>query len=1596
MYSLTKSQKQIFEMEKFAGGSIAVICGSILIKGHKDVLELKNAVNELYRLNDALRIQIVEMNSEAMQKAVPYTMQDIEVIWFDDKAALTDYASRYALEPLDFYESLLCKIKIVLFPESYGILVKLHHVIGDAWTLSLIGSQFCSILNGIYPDAHSYIDYIDSEKAYSKSPRYMKDRTFFLEKFRECDEIIFLSEKRSTSLKSARKTFVIDPVKSEKLNAYAKEKKVSVFILFMTALAVYINRVKMNAERFYIGTAVLNRAGVIEKNTMGMFVNTIPVLMKLNNLSPFSENLTCVKKEIFSAFRHQKYNYSDVLDSLRKEYGFSEKLYDVVLSYQNASIAGMGEEFESRWYYNGKQTESLQIHIDDRDQEGIFRVHCDYQIEKFTESEIKHLYEHMISLLFDAIDNEDKKLYELKMLSSVEKKQLLLDFNRTESDYPRERCVHQILEEHAMGMPEKMAVIACDQKLTYKKLNEQANKIANGLIKRGIETGDIVAFAVSRKSYLVAVIFGILKTGAAYLPVEPEYPQSRIDYILSDSGAKLLITDALVLELLKYHDINNPDKMILGEELCYCLYTSGTTGNPKGALITHRNVINHCLAKENNILLQRTDQLCRCLLSVGSVVFDIFACEIFTTILNGKCLVLATEEEIKNVKKLSEIVKQQFVDAIYCTPTKLIAYLGWSEFIQAINKIKLVMTVGEALLEQQCMEIVKYFNGIIINGYGPTETTMGATYGEIRSGNITIGNPIANTQIFIVDKYMQPTPVGIPGELCIAGDGVGKGYLNRPELTEKKFISNPFGKGNLYKTGDLAYWREDGSIIYVGRDDDQVKVRGIRMELGEIESAIVSVDGISQAAVVVRKSEGQGQMICAFYTGNKHDSGELRKLIGKKLPRYMIPHTFMHMDQFPLTASGKIDRKTLHKIDLPDVASQVYAAPETAEEKAVSLSVASVLKIKKVSMLDNFFDLGGDSLKSIELLGLLEQAGYQAEVQMIFTCDTLKELAKTLVKTSETEKSDSLVEDIPATSAQIRVYTAQSMQSDSTMYNMPCVFRTGSLDANRLEQAVIRLIDRHEMLRTQFENRNGIIMQIVKKHVDFKLEHLTGSDPDGFIRPFDLAEAPLLRIGCYKNTVMMDIHHMVADGISLSVLLNELNELYMGREPGNMPVSYKQFAVENTDYSESKEYWLSVYKDEPAVLELPVDKKRGKKRSFHGDIMYDSVDTDIQHEIAGKCREMNTTPYVFYMSAFYIMLSKFSGNEDIVVGVPVSGRRGKYLNTIGMFVNTVALRNCPAGDKTVRAFTEEVKETSVMAIVHQDYPYERLVKKLNLHMTDRNPLFDVMFAYQSEAMSDVVFGDQRAELLSVPVRTSKYDVTFYMMPGELNTIIAVEYCTDLFKKSTIRRFVDGYKQVLKKMLDLNGFLKDISVITKKEEKRLLTDFNHTAVSYDRNKAVQVLFEEQVLKNPDKKAVVACDGTLTYIELNRLANRIAYGLITRGISKGDIVAFILPRKSCLFAVMIGILKTGAAYLPVDPDYPKDRIAYILEDSHAKICITERNICQIWNNERTENPGVQVTGSDICYCIYTSGSTGRPKGTLLTHGSVSNYVHNNNNT
>ena len=704
-------------MQKFAGGSIATICGSITIKVSKDIDTIKRAVNEMYRLNDAMRIRVVEENGVPMQFAENYIEKGVEILRFENKAELDSYALKYAKEPMDFSSS-LCYIKAFVINDSYGIIAKLHHIISDAWTLALVGSQFYALVSGETPETYSYFDFLESDKAYLDSPKFQKDKEYFIAEFQKCEEVTYLSDKHMDSLAANRKTFIIPVDKTAQIAKYAESNSSSVFMLLMTVVGTYLNRIKMNTERLYIGTAMLNRFGYEQKNTMGMFVNTAPVLVEIENEKTFSENFAVTSKKAMQIMRHQKYNYGELLKELRTSHNFTEKLYDLMISYQNAKVVGMECDFESTWYPCGMQTESLQIHIDDRDSEGILKIHYDYLTDKFTEEEIERIHNHIFNLLFDAINDDTKKPYELDVLSQEEKQTLLYDFNDTKADYPKDKCVHQLFEEQVLKTPDKTAVISCDRTLTYDELNKLSNKIANSLIEKGVKPNDIVAFALPRTSMLIATMFGILKSGSAYMPIDPDYPQDRIDYMLEDSNAKFFITEENINEFVSNNEENPGLKM--DPDSYYCIiYTSGSTGNPKGCILLHKGILNFVL--NNNVVNYAEEQYIDLLgISVNNVTFDYFIAENIVLLTRGYTTILCSENECIDNSHFKKAVYKYKPNIIQTTPTR---YKILMECLREYNGFKIMVSSGESL-SKELYEILSVNNAKVFNPLGPSECTV--------------------------------------------------------------------------------------------------------------------------------------------------------------------------------------------------------------------------------------------------------------------------------------------------------------------------------------------------------------------------------------------------------------------------------------------------------------------------------------------------------------------------------------------------------------------------------------------------------------------------------------------------------------------------------------------------------------------------------------------------------------------------------------------------------------------------------------------------------------------------------------------------------
>lgn len=1027
-FPLTHAQMGIWNIEKiYPFTSIGNIAGTLKIKDKVDFDILERAINLLIEKNDCLRLRFIEEDGEPRQYVSEYKFKKIDYLDFSTRPIEELYAwdEQQTRMPFNLIDSELCYFAMIKINENEaGFYSKTHHLISDAWTMTILGSRIIKYYwqlknNFLNMDVEpSYIEHVSSEKEYLKSKRFENDSEYWTNKFECLPELTVLKTRSSNeiSTKTKRKSFVLPIKLSVKLREYCRNNKVSVFAVFLAALLIYINRVTQKDD-IILGTPILNRSNTKEKETMGMFISTVPVRFKIDELDNFSELVKYVTKELMSMLRHQKYPYSMLQQEIHKKYKMSERLFDILISYQNAivDIDEEGLQHESRWHFCGHQTESLGIHINDRDNNGNLVFNYDFLSDLFYAKEVEFIHDHVIRLLWHGLDNPMKEISRLEMASEKEKFRILFEFINTDSAYPSEKTIHQIFEERATSIPDKVALIFEGRELTYRELNSKANKIARTLRNKGIKPDTLVSIMVNRSFEMIIGILGILKAGGGYLPISPDYPEDRVNFILKDSGAKILLTENQYLKTVpedvdfifisemanqniedsNLNNINTP------RDLAYVMYTSGSTGVPKGVMIEHLSVINTLTYHQNRYPLGENDAY----LLKTAYTFDVSVIEVFWFFGNGKLVILPEGFE-RQPDRILKYIDAYFITHINFVPSMFNAFLSLldNEEKNILNKLKYILLCGEAV-SSSLVEKYQRLNtrARLENLYGPTEATIYVTdYSLDNNQNghtIPIGKPINNTQLYILNKNNQIQPIGIAGELCIGGTGLARGYLNRPELTSEKFVSNPYGDGYIYKTGDLAKWKRDGDIEFLGRIDNQVKIRGYRIELGEVEKQILSYPDIKDVVVIARTgSMTEGILIAYFVAETKISSSEINEYLSKKMPYFMIPSNFVQIDKIPSTHNGKVDRKALPDPKANQLEQTNFALPENEVEEKLEKIWAEILDVDKVNVNANLFDFGVDSLMIMRAQSIYLKEGFKFSTQDFYSNKSIREHSDTLMK----------------------------------------------------------------------------------------------------------------------------------------------------------------------------------------------------------------------------------------------------------------------------------------------------------------------------------------------------------------------------------------------------------------------------------------------------------------------------------------------------------------------------------------------------------------------------------------------------------------------
>ena len=1628
-------QESIYRMEEYCGGTVALNCVGMLVDGKCNVDALQKTIDWIINSYDAFALSFRKTTDGfesfvSSESNVEHCIKNF--VSYDDYHS---WAIENSSRAIDLFKD-KSEIVGIVMEDKYGLFVRIHHIISDAWSLYIMSRDFCSVYeqycNGFSPAIknNSYVDYLASRANVVSTEKRSKDISYWKEILSQHFSVSTLSQgggedKGVGTIQRGTSVGFYDEI-----TEFCSQKKSSPFALVMLALSTYIERCS-NDNRFFIGTTILNRSTLKEKDTFGLFVNTSVIPCVVDELRSIDDNLKIMGEHIFGVFRHQSVSYNEILSVAKEDVGSEERLYDVVLNYQVAfDCADESASFEL--FPVNEQVEGLCIHVN-RGQDNSLQFIYNYRRDLYRAWEIECLHNHLVNIIKGIIFSPDNCLLgTIENVSDNERKVLLSDFNKNKANSNSYNTIGEVFVEQVRRYPNKIALVYGNEHYTYSQVLCEAKKIANTLKENVNGHHQNIVIIAHRNPSTIFSILGVTLSGHVFVPVDPKYPTDRISYILKDCAATAVLTSDNEMNFGGFNVINIKNiesttifadiSDVSHSDLAYIIYTSGTTGRPKGVMVEHEGIVG---LRDYFTSTQKvsSDDI---VLQFASMSFDAFVSEMCASLLSGATLDIVNDDIRDNISSFNEYLKEhsisfailppQFLLQVDCSSLRAVISAGSASNVKLVEKLK---------------DVTFYSND-----YGPTEVTVCATHWHADisstwkrySSDVPIGKPINNKRIYIV-KDGQLCGIGMPGELCIAGDGLARGYLGQPELTAEKFVDCPYEDGKMYRSGDIARWLPDGNISFLGRIDEQVKIRGFRIELGEVETVISEQDGVSAAAVTVHVDNDGEKSICAYYVSEQVDEASLREKIKSHLPAYMMPAYMMRIETMPLTRNGKVDKKRLPKIE---IASSEYVAPRTETENIVSKIFGEVLLVDSVGVNDDFFDLGGHSLRAARVINRLEESfGVRLLVRTIFENPTVASLSKLIdeQKVSATYTPIPKIEkrqNYPMSSSQRRTFIINDMQPESVAYNMPTkIIGDRCMDSERVKTTLEKLVERHEILRTSFHMENGETIQRVSEDVvlSYEYEEVAEIDDDEvnqkykeFVRPFNLGKAPLMRakvinVKSNRSIMFFDMHHIISDGMSAGILISEFSRIYAGEELAPLRVHYKDYSAwqASRDLSKQEEYWKKIYSDDIPVLDIPIDKPRPQIQSYNGDRIRIRTEGNLREAVEKFSRIHGATEYMVLLSVFMMLLSRYSHQEDVVVGSPVSGRtHADTEKMLGMFVNTLAIRAYPQKGKKYVEFLEEVKQSCIKGVENQEYPFENLVEQVAVERDlSRNPLFDVMFALQNNeetilTADDIVFTFVEEEHL-----VSKFDLCMDVNISKSEYVIDFEYCTDLFERTTVEYMLRHYINLLNSVLsDAQKELHSYSILDDKEREQVLFSFNDTTRPYPKDKTVVDLIEEQALMHPDSIAIIYNDENITYEELNKQANKLARTLRSIGVEKNKFVAIVAERGMHSIVGILGVLKAGGAYVPIDPNYPIDRIKFMLDDCQPVVMLAGRNGLNIDTDipvlklleedaysDIDTNLGTSADPTDLAYVIYTSGTTGQPKGVLIEHKSVMRLLHGN---
>lgn len=1681
------SQERVWFLKELDRSSIAYnFQATLRIRGRLDVTALEKGLAEMVRRHEILRTTFVEKNGHPVQLICDSCPVSLPVVHLEhiaqeqrDEVVAATVQEKISTQ---FDVGQLPLIRWVLFvfsEQDYLLLHMEHHLIHDGWSFNVFLGELLETYKALaagrpsplQPPRIQFADFTIWQRQYVQSERVQAQLEFWRKKLSGLPVSEFPTDRPRPPVQTFKGRVLRIPLSSDlshRLFGFSCREDTSLFAIMMSAFFA-LAHVYTGQSDFGVGTSLANRQQPETERLLGMLVNNAVLRAQVAPRTTLRDLLTQVRELAFEAYENQDVPFQDVVRSVvvNRNLGMNP-LFQTTLNFHNSPVfapevpelalqleEGLGNgaaKFDLGVIVIPSTTQRQRLNPE-WEKDAVTMI-WEYNSDLFDESTLLRTIKHYQKVLECIISNPLQRLTEVSLLDDTER-QLLMSWCQTGTDSLPNKSVHELFEDQARRTPYAIAVAQKERNLTYADLDCRSNQVARYLRNLGVRPEVRVGVCMARCPEMLVVLLGILKAGGAYVPLDSKYPPERLAYMAEDARLWLVVTEQQVQARLlsiaanwiclekSWAAIGRESDARLASEatvenLAYVIYTSGSTGKPKGVGVSHRGLANLVNWHQQTYSLTSADRASL----VASPAFDASVWETWPYLLSGSCLDLPDEEALEEPDRLFEWMAARQI-TISFLPTPLAEVFATKQSLPRLS-LRALLTGGDRLHQGNWSSLPCS----ITNHYGPTENTVVSTSVLASSGKVPpIGKPIGNVRVYVLNKEYQPAPVGVAGELYVGGASLARGYLDRPALTAEKFVPDPLSSipgERLYQTGDVVRFLPDGNLEFLGRKDYQVKLRGFRIELGEIEAALMSHPQVRHAIAMVRDERAVEKRLVAYVVPRERsatpEGNELRTYLQAKLPAHMVPASWVTLDELPLTANGKVNRDAL---PAPERRQELHRSPRTPGEEALCAIFAETLSMESVSIDDDFFALGGHSLLGTSLVSRVRATlGCELSLRTLFECPTVAQLAPHLDTAASLRPALRALHPrplrLPLSYAQQRLWFLDKLQGSSTEYNLcEALALHGKLDLAALQQAIAALLDRHETLRTHFEEHGGEPAQVIEQSIQVPVEiddlmqldgvsrqeRLTAAMRQGREQPFDLSRGPLVRIKLLKlaedeQVLLLSFHHIVCDGWSLSIFNQELFSLYGAfqkrQEPQlqPLPIQYADFALwqrtllKDDVLNAHLEYWKEQLCGIPEQLALPRDRQRPPLQTFRAEQCWANLSSESLSALKDLGQNTQTTLFMTLLATFAVLLQRYSGQHDIVVGSPIANRQDVLLEQlIGFFVNSLALRVHVKTEEDFHQLLQAVRSMTLEAYVHQDVPFARLVEALAPRRSlNVSPIFQVLFALQNAPMGDQQFTGLDIEPLKLPGLLVHFDLELHAREHNGALELHWVYNPDLFDSWRIEQMARHYVRLLHAVaVAPERRIQELEILAEDEKRQILKTWNATDMAYPRNKCLHNFVEEQAERTPGAIAVTCGGVEISYAQLNHRANQLAHYLIGLGAKAEARVAICLDRSIDSITALLGVLKAGAAYVALDPSYPQQRLDYMLKDSDACLLVTESKFIGMsshfegtavllddeWSKitcESHENPRANTVQEGLAYVIYTSGSTGKPKGVAIRHRSA----------